>query len=88
MKPPPLDVMVAAFGREMKHWALRGFKVVDAETYKRRAEICADCPHWKPDAAMGSGRCLKCGCSGVKLYLETSACPISKWGDSSTPDPS
>lgn len=60
-------------------WAKAGFPIVSGEVLSERKGICAACEFWNADAFGGLGRCGKCGCSGVKLRLATSKCPLKKW---------
>lgn len=69
-------VSVAAEGAK---WAKAGFPIVSGEVLSERKGICAACEFWNADAFGGLGRCGKCGCSGVKLRLATSKCPLKKW---------
>ena len=48
---------------------------VAPEVYSERLEICRACEHYE----LATGRCRKCGCSGLKLELATEKCPIGKW---------
>jgi hypothetical protein len=46
-----------------------------AEKANERIKICNGCEFFKED------RCLKCGCfMNAKIHLESSRCPINKWG--------
>jgi hypothetical protein len=63
------------FTKAMLGWAKAGFPTVKRKTYEQRHAICNTCEHWSPDGLLGTGRCRKCGCSGVKLWLATSTCP-------------
>ena len=78
--PPSLPQMAASFAGSMVGWAKGGFQVTDEETLAERLAICAACPEWDRDGFMGTGKCTKCGCSGAKLHMATSKCPIDKWG--------
>lgn len=77
---PPMTELVSNFSKSIFAWAKAGFKVASEEDFSKRKEICGSCEFWKGDANMGTGKCLKCGCSGAKLWLATSECPINKWG--------
>ena len=78
---PPMTELVTNFSKSIFAWAKAGFKVASEEDFAKRKEICGSCEFWKGDANMGTGKCLKCGCSGAKLWLATSTCPINKWGE-------
>ena len=60
-------------------WATAGFPIVSGEGLAERKRICAECEFWNAGAFGGLGRCGKCGCSGVKLRMATSRCPLKKW---------
>lgn len=54
---------------------LRPSRYVDDATKKRRAAICATCPH-----KTALNRCKKCGCFiALKTKLNTEKCPVGKW---------
>jgi len=72
---PTGAALAANFNKAMLGWAKAGFKVVKREVYEHRQAICSACEFWRPDARLGTGMCIKCGCSGVKLWLATSKCP-------------
>jgi hypothetical protein len=62
-------------------WAINGFKLVDKETLEKRLDICKGCEFWDQSGFVGTGKCKKCGCSTqAKLRMDTSKCPIDKWG--------
>lgn len=56
-----------------------GFAMVPDDEFKRRMELCAPCEFWNPNARMGMGKCLKCGCTSAKLRFATEKCPLNKW---------
>lgn len=49
------------------------------EVVAERKAICLDCPNWNPRGYNGMGKCEACGCSGFKIKLAASRCPINKW---------
>lgn len=49
------------------------------EVVAERKATCLDCPNWNPMGYRGLGKCEACGCSGLKVKLTASQCPISKW---------
>jgi hypothetical protein len=75
----PLTQKITSFIGEMAKSAKSGFKMASEEEILKRKSICQSCPHWNQNAFMGSGKCKICGCSGAKLWLATSSCPIKKW---------
>lgn len=77
--PPTVLEMGRRFVRSMTEWASSGFKVVAQGDFYRRLDICEGCSMWNGESAFGLGRCGKCGCTSVKLYLATEKCPLKKW---------
>jgi hypothetical protein len=72
---PSLKDMANNFARSMADWVRAGFPVVDGATYAHRANACQSCEYRiESDFAW---RCRKCGCSSMKLWLSTAACPDS-----------
>ncbi len=71
--------MLTNFSKEMKKWVKEGAEVVTEDQLAERARLCTACEFWDQEAFGGFGKCKKCGCSGMKLYLSTSKCPIDKW---------
>jgi len=76
MTAPSISSMASNFTSSMAKWVGAGFKTVDEELYNKRLLTCRECEHWKE---AGIGRCMKCGCAGIKLWLATEKCPIDKW---------
>jgi hypothetical protein len=74
---PSTAELAANFAGAMSTWAQAGFKVVEREVYEKRNAICSACEYWLPHGHLGLGKCRKCGCSRVKLWLATSKCPDS-----------
>ena len=68
---------ITSFSDEISKWKSEGYPLVSKERYDRRLECCKRCEFYK-DLPVG-GICLKCGCYSVKLWLQTSNCPINKW---------
>jgi len=78
-QPTPLE-KAKRFALAMGRWAASGFKVADDATYRERVAICEGCQYWRGEGnEPGTGRCGKCGCSGLKLCLATERCPEGKW---------
>ena len=67
------------FLNTMRDHAMSGFKNTTREEHLKRKEICNSCEFWTAKAMLGTGKCLKCGCSSVKLLLAVAKCPIDKW---------
>jgi hypothetical protein len=61
--------------------ARSGFKTTSLQEYEKRKSICLGCSFWDDVAWGGLGKCNKCGCSGVKLKMAASKCPIGLWID-------
>ncbi len=84
-KDPKPEEMVRNFSLAMGKWIKAGFKVVDQEKHNARAAICQGneltpkCDFWEPGARLGMGKCKKCGCTKMKLWLATEKCPVDKW---------
>lgn len=78
-KPTPLE-LAARFARAMVDWARDGCRVLAKEKYQARRDICEGCQYWRGEGTLtGTGRCGKCGCAGLKLFLATERCPDGKW---------
>jgi hypothetical protein len=78
-RPSKLE-MGANLVRSLKNWASGGFAIASADLVASRLSICQQCPEWDQAGFAGTGKCTKCGCSGAKLHMATSKCPIDKWG--------
>src|ERR1051326_6138159 len=77
---PTLAQLAKSFGTALAKWARDGFSTVPVQTLESRRGTCHDCDFWGGDGAyFGLGKCRKCGCSGLKLFLPTERCPIGKW---------
>jgi hypothetical protein len=77
---PSLTTMAGNFIGAMGAYAKDGFRNVNKEEHAVRQAICNGCEFWDAKARMGAGKCMKCGCSGAKLWMASSECPIKKWG--------
>lgn len=71
------------FSGAMRAWVAAGLPMASPGVYEARIGICKACPEWESEGWLGMGKCKSCGCSGVKLRLETSKCPLDKWGPKS-----
>ena len=76
--PGPLD-MIKNFVASAGEWSKAGFPVVDEAEHEKRVSACAGCPEWEGEARLGLGKCKACGCTGLKRWLETEACPKGLW---------
>ncbi len=71
---PSLVEMAASFTTSMAKLASSGFKTVDRDSFRVRAEQCLSCEH-----RQGS-RCKVCGCFfDLKARLPHEDCPIGRW---------
>jgi len=80
MSGPSLTTMAGNFIGAMGAYAKDGFRNVTKEEHAVRKAICDGCEFWDGEARMGAGKCNKCGCTGAKLWMASSECPIKKWG--------
>lgn len=71
--------MLQRFTGATFRWAKAGFSIADETEVARRKASCTSCRYWNPTARLGMGKCLKCGCTSLKLKLATEKCPIGKW---------
>ncbi len=64
------------FTRAIARWAAEGFPLVPPEVPAERMAACAACPNFGPEGNAGMGECRApgCGCTKIKLWLETSKC--------------
>ena len=76
---PSMLKMLQNFTSATFRWASAGFKIADDETLAKRQAICDTCQYWKASARLGMGKCLKCGCTSLKLKFDTESCPTGKW---------
>jgi len=76
---PPLLTKAQSLAKALTKWALSGFKVATQEDMEHRLSICESCDQWRPKSNLLLSRCKACGCSGSKLFLKTSSCPLGKW---------
>ena len=85
--PPDLAMKVTASLPEMMKnlgqaailYANDGFRNCTKKEHDERLVICKACELWDDAGYMGLGKCRKCGCSGAKLWMGSSKCPIGKW---------
>lgn len=75
--PPSLLQKMSTLGQALVHAAKQWRKpVVDAEELQRRRDICAGCNYYGGSTSLVKVACQKCGCSGLKLALQSSRCPL------------
>jgi len=80
IEPPPITEQFKTLVDAAVQYAQSGFKNCTEEQYQERLAICKGCEFYEMAGFGGIGRCLKCGCSGAKLKLGISSCPVNKWG--------
>ena len=81
-QPPNIITQAKNFTSAMTKWAtMDGLSVAPDHIIQQRKEICDACPHWNASGFAGAGQCYICGCSGLKLYIPSSKCPLTppKW---------
>lgn len=74
-----LPQMMKNLGQAAILYANDGFKNCTKQDHDARLAICKPCEFWDDAGYMGLGKCRKCGCSGAKLWVASSKCPIGKW---------
>lgn len=70
---PGISEMVGNFAKAIGEWAGKGFPVVSNEQFTSRYDVCRACENWT------GYRCKICGCTKMKLWLETEKCPERRW---------
>jgi hypothetical protein len=82
IEEPKLVDMAKSLGFSVFRWARAGFKLAPERVKEERRGICSVCPHWKPEGNAGLGKCVICGCSGIKWDLPDEKCPDKpeRWG--------
>jgi len=61
-----------------------GFSQANEDALLKRLKICNSCEFWDSNGWQGLGKCKKCGCSGLKLKMAASKCPIGNWSEELT----
>ena len=75
----PIENRVATLGASLASWMSDNFQASPPELITSRTSICKECPYWSAKGYLGLGLCRKCGCSGLKVKMKVSKCPIGKW---------
>lgn len=75
---------MTSFLLSIKNIAKSGFREVSKKTLLKRLLICNNCKFWDSHGWGGLGKCNKCGCSGIKLKMSASKCPIFLWNEELT----
>jgi hypothetical protein len=76
---PDLVTRAYSFAHAAKEWIRNGLPVLNREEVEARIEICRTCGYWKGESSPFHVACGKCGCTGLKLWMRTSRCPIGRW---------
>lgn len=79
--PPTLGEKMASLGRALMNAARSGFKTVSQEMFLERKTICEGCNWYGGSTKLLKVACKRCGCSGLKISLLSSRCPLEppKW---------
>lgn len=79
--PPSLAEKMASVTRALVNAARRGVTIVSEEVLLQRRAICQACNYYGGSTKILKVACTRCGCSGLKLHLTSSACPLDppKW---------
>lgn len=76
---PSLRKLATNFSRAIVKWQKAGYPVVSKQEFHHRLGLCRGCEHWDEGGWFGLHKCAACGCSGLKLWLETEQCPLLRW---------
>ncbi len=78
---PTIGEMVVTFAGAVSTWAKAGFPIVESEEFERRLSVCRGCEYFDEKARFGAGKCKAhgCGCTTLKLWLQTEDCVKKKW---------
>lgn len=75
---PSIVKQVKTFTKEMYEWIGQGMKRSEAELYKKRLDICRNCPRFSGSESMFGFRCKhpSCGCRmKIKAWIPNAKCP-------------
>lgn len=77
---PTFGQMVVNVFHDALEWAKAGFPASQAAV-DARLPICQACPYWRggTGGSYFSIACGKCGCSGLKLAMHSTRCPLGNW---------
>lgn len=82
---PPVKTQIRSAILALRKFAAAGLPTCPARKVAERKTICAGsaetapCDWHRPSKIPLLSACGKCGCRGLKLYMETERCPIGKW---------
>lgn len=80
-KPPTMLEKMSAVRQALYRFAVTGMKVVSDELFEQRKSICETCGFYGGETGALKISCKKCGCTSLKLHLNSEHCPLSppKW---------
>lgn len=78
-EPPTLLDRARSFAWAAKDWMRSGMPVTTHDVVQSRLETCRTCGYWSGESSPFHTACRKCGCTGIKMWMATSRCPIGKW---------
>jgi len=78
-EPPTLAQKIVNLARAMTQFASSGFKLAEPEKVNSRKETCEVCYYYAGSSSIMKVGCRKCGCSGIKLYMDSEKCPDGRW---------
>ncbi len=84
-KGPSIMAMTTGLAGTVSQWLIKGGHAVTDEEFAIRRSICLTCPFWDPEAWLGHGRCLDCGCGELKPWLKTARCRQGRWPEEGVP---
>jgi len=77
--PPTLLEKMSHLAQALYKSAKSGFATVPAEEFESRRAVCGSCNFFGGTNGLLKIACKKCGCSGIKLAVNTETCPAGKW---------
>ena len=77
--PPTLAEKMDNLTLSLLNYARSGFKVTEPDKATARLDICIECNYYSGQRGLLKIMCRKCGCSGLKLFMDSSICPLKKW---------
>lgn len=77
-EPPTATDKAMEFASAAIHWIRQKAPVVSLEVFQERQSKCESCELYGGARTFGFIGCGKCGCTGLKLYLATSTCPLDE----------
>lgn len=74
--PPTLGEKAYTLATSLANYARSGFATVTPEEFERRKTICSECNYFGGTHSVVKVVCKRCGCSGLKIHIKTSVCPL------------